>query len=72
MCCSDSREKLDTIYRQLTGGSEPERGLFFRLKQLEEDKKRQEWWVKTGVGAAFVAICTTIISWITGGGLKHP
>mgnify|MGYP001566967857 FL=1 len=71
MCCDDARAKLNEIHRMLTGGEDPSQGMFFRVVQLEQSEKRKEWWGKTALGAAIVALIGAAWTTLTSSG-KHP
>lgn len=42
--------KMDTVYKLVTGESEPERGIVVRLDRLEQSHAQAGWWFKTAVG----------------------
>lgn len=53
--------RLARIERALSGdGTEDMPGMILRLDRLEQDRKRQEFWTKTALGAAIVGIFSFI------------
>lgn len=59
--------ELRSIKRHVVGESEPERSLVYRVARIEEQNRRQAWWMRAIGTGLFGTIGTWIASRFLGG-----
>jgi ferric-dicitrate binding protein FerR (iron transport regulator) len=62
---------MKDLNHHLTGNGTPEKGVLFRLANMEDREKARTWWMKTAATAAIGAIVLTGWDLMRSGGAKH-
>jgi len=65
---NDVQSDMKALNHHLTGNGTPEKGVLFRLANLEDREKARAWWMKTAATTAVGAIVLTVWDLIRNGG----